>query len=146
MQLNRFTDYALRTLMYIAQTRDLPYTIAEIAASLQVSENHLIKITHFMAKQDWLITTRGKGGGIRLNPKILDLKLSFIIRTLQNDPPIVECYLPKPCILLPRCGLKGILKQALEDFYQRLDQYTLADVIQASITADPSNSIDIIHL
>ena len=128
MQLNKFTDYALRLLMYIAQPKELPYTIAEIAADLQVSQNHLVKIVHFMAKQNWLITTRGKGGGIRLNPQALNFKLGEIVRILQRETPIVECNTP-PCVLRSNCGLKGILDQAVEQFYQRLDQFTLADVL-----------------
>ena len=50
MQLNKFTDYALRVLMYVAPPREAPYTIAEIAQNLHVSQNHLIKVVHFMAK------------------------------------------------------------------------------------------------
>ncbi len=42
MQLNKFTDYALRLLMYISRPRDTPYTIAEIARDLHVSQNHLV--------------------------------------------------------------------------------------------------------
>ena len=61
MQLNKFTDYALRSLMYISRPRNTPYTIAEIAVDLQISHNHLVKIVHFMGKQGWLITLRGKG-------------------------------------------------------------------------------------
>lgn len=128
MQLNKFTDYALRVLMYIAQPKEMPYTIAEIAESLNVSQNHLVKIVHFMAKQDWLITSRGKGGGIRLNPQALTLQLGQIVRILQRETPIVECNTP-PCVLRSNCGLKGILDQAMEQFYQTLDQYTLADVL-----------------
>ncbi|NDN16671.1 Rrf2 family transcriptional regulator, partial [Acinetobacter baumannii] len=41
MQLNKFTDYALRILMYVARPSDAPYTIAEIAQDLYVSQNHL---------------------------------------------------------------------------------------------------------
>ncbi|MGL6035042.1 MAG: Rrf2 family transcriptional regulator, partial [Acinetobacter johnsonii] len=48
MQLNKFTDYALRILMYVSQPKALPHTIAELAQALQVSENHLMKIVHFM--------------------------------------------------------------------------------------------------
>lgn len=129
MQLNKFTDYALRILMYVAQPRELPYTIAELSARLQVSENHAMKIVHFMAKQDWLITTRGKGGGIRLNPQLIQQKLGTIVRILQNDQQIVECNSP-PCVLRSHCGLKGILDQALEQFYCHLDQYQLQDVLQ----------------
>ncbi|MCU4358428.1 RrF2 family transcriptional regulator [Acinetobacter ursingii] len=128
MQLNKFTDYALRILMYISRPSEMPYTIAEIARDLHVSQNHLVKIVHFMAKQEWIITTRGKGGGLRLNPKALDLTLGKIVRILQGDHQIVECNTP-PCVLRPQCGLKGILDQALESFYQTLDQYSLADVL-----------------
>ncbi|MEB3767153.1 Rrf2 family transcriptional regulator [Acinetobacter sp. MD2] len=128
MQLNKFTDYALRILMYVARPNDVPYTIADIAQDLHVSQNHLVKIVHFMAKQEWIITTRGKGGGLKLNPKTLDFKLGTIVRILQGDHQIVECHTP-PCVLRAHCGLKGILDQALQQFYQSLDQYRLKDVL-----------------
>jgi len=129
MQLNKFTDYALRILMYVAQPRDLPYTIAELAERLQISQNHAMKIAYFMAKQDWLITSRGKGGGIRLNPAALKVQLGQIVRILQRDNQIVECNDP-PCVLRTNCGLKGILDQAVEQFYTSLDQYILGDVVE----------------
>ncbi len=128
MQLNKFTDYALRILMYISRPRDVPYTIAEIAEDLHVSQNHLVKIVHFMAKQEWIITTRGKGGGLRLNPEALVLRLGDLVRILQGNQQIVECNEP-PCVLRSQCSLKGILDHALEQFYQSLDQYTLKDVL-----------------
>ena len=134
MQLNKFTDYALRLLMYISRPRDTPYTIAEIARDLHVSQNHLVKIVHFMGKQDWIITTRGKGGGIRLNAETLNLNLGQIVRILQGSNPIVECNTP-PCVLRSNCGLKGILDQALENFYQALDQYRLVDVLDQNSTS-----------
>lgn len=129
MQLNKFTDYALRILMYVAQPRDLPYTIAELAERLQISQNHAMKIAYFMAKQDWLITSRGKGGGIRLNPAALKVQLGQIVRILQRDNQIVECNDP-PCVLRTNCGLKGILDQAVEQFYTSLDQHILGDVVE----------------
>lgn len=131
MQLNKFTDYALRVLMYISPPREIPYTIAEIAKDLHVSQNHLVKIVHFMAQNNWIITTRGKGGGIRLNPQTLEYKLGNAIRTLQGDNQIVECNTP-PCVLRSRCGLKGILDHAREQFYISLNQYTLQDVLNTS--------------
>lgn len=131
MQLNKFTDYALRILMYISRSRDTPYTIAEIAENLHVSQNHLTKIVHFMAKQHWIITTRGKGGGIELNPTTLNAKLGNVVQVLQGYAPIVECNNP-PCVLRTSCGLKGILDHAVQQFYLSLNQYTLSDVLNAS--------------
>ena len=146
MQLNKFTDYALRVLIYVAPQRDTPYTIAEIAKNLKVSENHLIKVVHFMAKQNWLITTRGKGGGIRLHPQVLQLPLGDMVQTLQGDAHIVDCKQPEPCVLLPRCGLKGILHQALLQFYQSLNQYSFAQALALPKTQASPLAIDILNL
>lgn len=148
MQLNKFTDYALRILMYISRPRDNAYTIAEIAADLQVSQNHLVKIVHFMGKQNWLITTRGKGGGIRLNPDAVHLKVGDAVRTLQGENQIVECNNP-PCVLRSHCGLKSILDQALDQFYQYLNQYTLGEVLarsNAKKTKTITNGIELLNL
>ena len=139
MQLNKFTDYALRILMYVARPSDVPYTIADIAKDLHVSQNHLVKIVHFMGKQQWVVTTRGKGGGIRLNPSARTLRLGEIVRVLQGHQQIVECNTP-PCVLRSQCGLKGILDQALESFYQSLDQYTLGEVVQHGILPSSTRS------
>lgn len=146
MQLNKFTDYALRILMYVAAPRDLPYTIAELADQLHVSENHAMKIVHFMAKQNWLITTRGKGGGIRLAPQTLNISLGTLVKTLQGDQQIVECNTP-PCVLSNHCGLKGILDQAVHKFYQHLDQFILKDVVpESGIKINSQSPIPIIQI
>ncbi|WP_038346102.1 RrF2 family transcriptional regulator [Acinetobacter sp. A47] len=139
MQLNKFTDYALRILMYVARPSDVPYTIADIAKDLHVSQNHLVKVVHFMGKQQWIVTIRGKGGGLHLNPEAKNLKLGEIVRTLQGSHQIVECNTP-PCVLRSHCGLKGILDQALECFYQSLDQYTLGEVVQHGIVPSSAHS------
>ena len=148
MQLNKFTDYALRILMYISRPRESAYTIAEIATDLQVSQNHLVKVVHFMGKQNWLITTRGKGGGIRLHPDAVHLKVGEAVRTLQGENQIVECNNPT-CVLRSQCGLKGILDQALEQFYQYLNQYTLGEVLARSNinnTKTIKNGIELLNL
>lgn len=139
MQLNKFTDYALRILMYVAQPREAIYTISELAENLQVSENHVMKIVHFMAKQEWIITTRGKGGGIRFNPETAQLSWGTIVRLLQGNQAVVECHKP-PCILRAHCGLKGILDQALDAFYVHLDQYLLSDVLSKTLLSQAKSS------
>lgn len=145
MQLNKFTDYALRILMYISKPRDTPYTIAELATNLQVSQNHLVKIVHFMSKRDWITTIRGKGGGLYLNTQTLELRLGEIVRILQGNQPIIDCQNP-PCVLLSSCDLKGILNQAREQFYQSLDQYTLGAVLGEQAQDSHNSPISFITL
>ena len=117
--------------MLVSVPREQLYTIAELSENLRVSQHHLVKIVHFMAQQNWLITTRGKGGGIRLNPEALSLNLGAMLRILEGDSQIVECNTP-PCVLRSHCGLKGILNHAVDAFYQSLNQYTLAEILAQS--------------
>ncbi|AUI66318.1 MULTISPECIES: Rrf2 family transcriptional regulator [Glaesserella] len=130
MQLSKFTDYAFRVLMYIVHHQDALHTIPQLAEQLHVSQNHLVKVVHFMAKQHWLITTRGKGGGIRVSSLVLSMPVGEVIRTLQGDPKLVDCNTPV-CILKADCHLKNLLDEALEQFYQTLNQYTISQCIGA---------------
>src|SRR5690606_42013785 len=101
----------------------------DLADCLEVSQIHEMKFVDIMTMQNWPITALGKGGGVRLNPDTLKRQLGQIVRILQRDNQIVECNDP-PCVLRYGCGLKGILDQAMEQFYASLDQYILGDVIQ----------------
>lgn len=136
MQLTQFTDLSLRVLMYVAQPqRHSPQgsvqkaiTIPEIAERFGVSRNHLAKAVNFMASQHWLMTTRGKGGGIALMQAPEHYNIGTLVRTLEGKSQLVDCADP-PCVLRAHCGLKSILDEALEALFRSLDQYTLADII-----------------
>lgn len=139
MQLTHFTDLGLRVLMYASQPERVTQTgkavtISEIAESLNVSRNHLVKVVHFMANQQWLVTTRGKGGGLALAKSPEHYNLGQVVRILEGTTQVINCAEP-PCTLRLACGLKGILDQALQAFYQSLDQYTLADILNTKTQA-----------
>ena len=138
MQLNRFTDLGIRVLMYLGSIEGPSVTIARLAEDLQVSKNHLVKVVHFMAQQQWLLTSRGKSGGIALAKRPEDNAIGDVVRVLEqnsvNGERLINCQQP-PCVLLPACGLPFILQQALEQFYQFLNQYNLADVVTQPVAS-----------
>ena len=138
MQLNRFTDLGIRVLMYLGSIEGPSVTIARVAEDLQVSKNHLVKVVHFMAQQQWLLTSRGKSGGIALAKRPEDYAIGDVVRVLEqnsvNGERLINCQQP-PCVLLPACGLPFILQQALEQFYQFLNQYNLADVVTQPVAS-----------
>lgn len=148
MQINRFTDLGLRVLMYLTQpARATPFTISEMAKELMVSQNHLMKVVHFMAKQGWVVTTRGKGGGISLARTAQDYRLGYTVSILENNHSLVNCDDP-PCILRNTCTLKSALNNALQAFFTYLDQYTLADMIKIPVekSFNPQNRIQVLDL
>lgn len=130
MRLTRMTDYAIRLLMYVAQRPERLCTIAEVAEAYDISQTHLMKITNQLALGGWLQTTRGKGGGIRLARPASEILLGDVVRTMEPDFFIVECFSTgHSCMLHGSCALTGVMDGALRSFMEFLDSYTLADVL-----------------
>jgi len=81
MKLNQFTDLGLRTLIYLTQpARSTPFTIRQAALELDVSANHLVKVVNFMGHQGWVVTTRGRNGGMSLARPMSEYPLGTVIR------------------------------------------------------------------
>ena len=130
MKLTAFTDYSLRVLMYLSADPTQRATIAEIAAAFDISENHLVKVVHFLGRQGWIETLRGKGGGIQLAMAPDAINVGRVVRDTEGSALPAECFLPEggECILTPVCRLKNVLAEAVKAFYFVLDKYTLADI------------------
>ena len=139
MRLARMTDYAIRLLIYVAQRPDRLCTIAEVAGAYEISETHLMKITHQLALSGWLVTTRGKGGGIRLAKPPADIPIGAVVRTMEPDFFIVECFSTgHSCMLHGSCALTGVMDGALRSFMEHLDSHSLADVLPPPAGAAPA--------
>lgn len=132
MKLTTFSDYTLRVLMYLAVERDGLATITEIAAAYGISDNHLMKVVHQLARAGVIETVRGKGGGIRLLQDPADIRLGQIVRASEGNSPIVECLSGEAggCRITPACRLAPILVRAFDTLYQTLDEYSLADLVE----------------
>ncbi|HEY4373730.1 MAG TPA: Rrf2 family transcriptional regulator [Burkholderiales bacterium] len=130
MRLTAMTDYALRLLMYVGRHPDRLCTIAEIAQAHGLSEAHLMKITHQLALQGWIETVRGKGGGMRLARRPADINVGTVVRGIEPDFDLVECFAAgNQCTLTGQCRLAGVLQDGLRLFLKHLDEYTLADLL-----------------
>jgi Rrf2 family transcriptional regulator, nitric oxide-sensitive transcriptional repressor len=132
MRLTVFSDYTLRVLMYLALDRTRLATIPEIATAYGISENHLTKVVHQLARAGIVESVRGKGGGIRLARAPEKIRLGEIVRASEGNAPIVECLSgdPQACRITSSCRLKGILVSAFEALYDSLDEHTLADLVE----------------
>ena len=130
MRLSEYSDYTLRVLMCCAREPERRLTIAELAQSLQVSKNHLMKIVNDLARQGLLETTRGRGGGIRLLQAPEAIRIGDVIRNSETDFRMVECFdlASDTCTLTPSCRLRGLLQNALQAYLNELDSATLADI------------------
>jgi len=133
MRLLASTDFALRVLMRLGQQAPGEHVNVETLAQQLggLSRNHLHKIVQNLTTLGVLRTVRGAGGGVMLSVPLAEIRLGALIRTLEADQALVECFRADGgcCVLEPGCKLRVLLRQARESFYQTLDERTLADCI-----------------
>lgn len=130
MRLNVQTDYALRLLMHLAVNNDTLSTIAEIAKRYDISKNHLMKVAHILGREGIIESVRGRTGGLRLSQSAKKTNVGSIVRLMEADLTIVECFQDSNsgCLITPACRLKGVLHEALDAFLSVLDQYSIDEL------------------
>lgn len=148
MRLTMYTDYSLRVLLYLASKEDESVTITELADFYQISRNHLVKVVHNLALKGYILTTRGRNGGIRLARPSADVSIGEVVRATEPDFDLLECFNPvtDKCVITRSCGLKSVIFKAQENFISELDMYTLADLSKPpKKSSPPFKSIPIIQ-
>ena len=91
-----------------------------------MSRTHLMKIANALAHAGFVEATRGRGGGIRLARDPRHINIGAVIRAMEPGCKLVDCT---GCRLIRRCGLPGVLDEAMRAFDTALAKYSLADVI-----------------
>ncbi len=131
MHLTKFSDYALRALLYLAVHHDRPVPIGEISRAYQVSPHIMVKVTQKLVADGLVRTVRGRRGGLALNRAPERISIGALVRRTETSWELVECFdrATNTCPIEPACELKGVLKRAQRAFVTVLDEYTLADFL-----------------
>ncbi len=131
MRLTSYTDYALRTLIFLGMNRDRLVTIQDIADLHGISKNHLMKVVHQLGVTGMVDTVRGRNGGLRLKKEPADINIGVVVRNTETDFYMAECFDPGNvgCAYAASCALKGVLNAATAAYLKVLDGVTLADVL-----------------
>lgn len=139
MRLTTRTNLAMRTLMYCAANPGRTVRKHDIARACNVSENHLAQVIHVLGLRGFLITQRGRSGGVRLARPMEEISVGAVFRVLESEVPFAECFDKdhSECPLRTFCRLQCLLTEALAAFYARLDQVSLADLVAGN---DPLNA------
>jgi Rrf2 family nitric oxide-sensitive transcriptional repressor len=128
MQLTNFSDYALRSLIYLASLpSDQLTSITEVSELFGVSRNHMVKVINKLGHLGYVKTIRGKNGGIKLLKNADEISVGAVIRDIEPLQ-LVDCSV-EFCHITPACRLKAKLAEAKEAFLRELDNCSLQELL-----------------
>ena len=128
LHLAKFTDYALRVCLHLGAHAGQRMTIAEIAKSQKLSHPNLMKVVQRLVEGGFLLSTRGRSGGVQLSDDAAAIRIGAIVRHMEEDTAIVDC---SSCVSKGACGLLRVLNESKQSFLKHLDQVTLSDVLKS---------------
>ena len=131
MYLSKFTDYSFRILMYLGNNPDKLSTVDELSSILGLSTHHVKKIVYKLSTNNYILSLKGRNGGIKLGMDPKDINLGKLLEITDDNLDILECFSIEnnTCSLNNCCKLKPIINDALESFKLELSKYTLDDIL-----------------
>lgn len=133
MRLTRFTDNALRCLLYLARTPDRTATVGEVAGRMGMSSDQLLKVIQKLVALGYVRTVRGRNGGLKLARKAEAITVAEVVRATEPSFALAACFEPGnvECPLTGACELASVLDQSLRAFFSVLERRTIAEVAVA---------------
>lgn len=136
MHLTLFTDYALRSLLYLSWHADRPCTVEEIARYFRISADHVTKVMQHLSRQGYIRSRRGRKGGAVLARAPEEIRLGEILRDFEQIN-LLDCLeVEGVCVIERSCRLKRVLAEGQRRMMEFFDQHTLHDL------AGPPPSLD----
>ena len=132
MRLSLQTDYALRTLMFLASKKAKSRgTIAEVAAFFAISEAHVAKVVNQLARHGFVRSIRGVGGGIEMGRDPAQIRVGEVIAAFEGKMHYLDCVeADEPvCVIQDYCKLRKVFAKAERLQLDYLNEVRLSDVI-----------------
>ena len=126
--ITRDTDYALRSLCFIAKSKGRIVPVTELTRELRVRRPFLRKILQVLNRKGILRSIKGKGGGFVLAKGLSGIFLTDIMRIFQGDFRLNECLLNK--LTCPRKNTCVLRKKVV-----KIEDYVIRELSSISIAS-----------
>ncbi|WP_214848042.1 Rrf2 family transcriptional regulator [Exiguobacterium sp. s193] len=136
MRMTRYTDYAIRSLLFAGAHADRLVRIQEVADCYDISKNHLMKVVYRLGQNGLIHSVRGRGGGFRLASPPDEIYIGDVVQLFE----------PTAHFLDPQEGIdehpsldpaRKAFDDAIGAFHQVLNSYTIQDLLQPSNELHP---------
>ncbi len=130
MLVTRETDYAVRTILYLAREGHRTANVTEVAHAMHIPKSFLAKILQRLTKNNILISTRGVKGGFKLAKKPTGISLLDIMMSIQGPATINVCVIDsKNCRLSANCSVHPVWVGIRKEVEKRLRKQTIASLM-----------------
>ncbi len=129
MRLALQTDYALRTLIYLAGHARRAH-IAHVAAFFAISKDHVAKVVQQLVRLGFVRSIRGVGGGIELARPAESISVGEVVLAIEGNLHLLDCVATENlCVIQPACKLRRVLTEAERIQSDYLNSVRLSDVV-----------------
>lgn len=114
MRLTMRTNLAMRVLMACAVNKDHIVRRAQVARTINASENHIAQVVNMLSAAGFLTTTRGRAGGLALARAPSEISIGEVFRHFEAGLPFAECFagaaIAAPCVPPVACVRRSRLR------------------------------------
>jgi Rrf2 family protein len=130
MLVTRETDYAVRTILYLAKEHNRTASVTEVAQAMHIPKSFLAKILQRLVKSKILTSTRGVNGGFQLAQKTSDISLLSIMEAIQGPAGINLCAVDsRKCKWSADCSVHPVWVDIRKEVERRLRKQTIAGLM-----------------
>jgi Rrf2 family cysteine metabolism transcriptional repressor len=128
--LTKDTDYAVRAIVYLARHSDGYRSSREISESEGIPLQFLRNILQKLTRAGLIVSREGVAGGVKLNARPKDIRVSDIIRIFQGDIELSECMFRKRlCAHRATCVLRARIQSIEEMVNKEFAKVTIATLV-----------------
>ena len=126
--INRNTNYAIRSLVYIAETQKV-VTVSELVKYLRIPKALLRKIMQILSRRNILKSLKGKNGGFLLNRTSDRISIMDVAKIFQSDIESVNCiFKGGACSNIRHCLIKDKGEKIEKDITHWLKSVSIASL------------------
>ena len=128
--ISKKAEYAVTTLAELARVADDGWlSSGQLAKSRGIPPKLVAQIVAALARQGWVATRRGAGGGIRLATDPRQLTVAEVIRSIDGQPHITRCLVQgSVCVNHDACRLRDVWAEAQAAMLKVLEGATIASL------------------
>ncbi|MFW6137735.1 MAG: RrF2 family transcriptional regulator [Spirochaetota bacterium] len=125
------TDYAVRALLYMSKNKQQMVTAKQLSKQLDVPWSFLRRILQQLKKEGIIHSTRGRGGGFKLNVSPESIYLIDLITIFQGPVELNRCITAqKICSNIRTCPLRKKVRELEQHLVKLLKTITIQALLE----------------